>query len=244
MARPLRIERADGWYHVTARGNERRDIYRDDGDRGHFLGLLAEMVDRFRVALHGYVLMDNHYHLIIELTQTNLSRAFQWLNVSYSIWFNRRHGRCGHLFQGRFKSVVVDPEPWALELSRYVHLNPVRVGRLGLDKAQRRQQRAGASTRPSVQAVKERLALLRSYRWSSYLAYVGLAPRPAWLNCERILALGGKPCERRRRYRDYVEDAVREGTAKQPLGTITGAGGVGWRGVFGPTKEACAGQCA
>ena len=106
MARPLRIERPGGWYHLTARGNERRPIFRDARDRKHFCQLLAEVVSRFQVRLHGYVLMVNHYHLILELREANLSRAAQWLNLSYSVWFNRRHQRSGHLFQGRFKSVA------------------------------------------------------------------------------------------------------------------------------------------
>ena len=127
MARPLRIEKAGGWYHVTSRGNERKPIYRDDRDREHFLDLIAEMVSRFRVRVHCYVLMDNHYHLLLELTEANLSRAAQWLNVSYSVWYNRRRGRSGHLLQGRFKSVAVSRDEWALELSRYLHLNPVRI---------------------------------------------------------------------------------------------------------------------
>jgi putative transposase len=110
---------------LTARGNERRPIFRDDRDRQRFCELLAELVDRVR--LHAYVLMDNHYHLILELRESNLSRAAQWLNLSYSVWFNRRHERSGHLFQGRFKSVIVSPQEWGLALSRYVHLNPVRV---------------------------------------------------------------------------------------------------------------------
>jgi len=97
MARPLRIERMGAWYHVTGRGNERRAIFRDDRDREHFCQLLAEMVERFGIRLHAFVLMDNHYHLILELTELNLSRAGQWLNGSYSTWFNRCHRRCGHL---------------------------------------------------------------------------------------------------------------------------------------------------
>src|SRR6185369_17190356 len=129
MARPLRIERPGAWYHVTARGNERQPIYRDDQDRYHFLTLLDEMTATFNLLVHAYVLMDNHYHLIVELREPNLSRAMQWLNVSYSMWFNRRRSRCGHLFQGRFKSVIVDRCEWGLGLSRYVHLNPVRVRR-------------------------------------------------------------------------------------------------------------------
>jgi REP element-mobilizing transposase RayT len=217
MARPLRLERAGGWYHLTARGNERQAIYRDERDRRHFCELLAEMTDRFRVVLHAYVLMENHYHLLVHLREANLSRALQWLNVSYSVWFNRRHGRCGHLFQGRFKSVWVSPEEWGLGLSRYLHLNPVRVGQWGLNKAQRQRRRAGAGPAPEARLVQERIAYLRQYRWSSYRAYIGLAAQPAWLACEEVLQLGGgKPGERRRRYRNDVEAAVREGLAESP----------------------------
>ena len=150
MARPLRIEHAGGWYHVTSRGNERRAIFRDDRDRTHFLELLQNMVGRFNLRVHCFVLMDNHYHLIVELRQANLSLALQWLNLSYSAWFNRRHDRVGHLFQGRFKSVLFSALASALELSRYVHLNPVRVGALGLGKGHRAASRAGAASVPDA----------------------------------------------------------------------------------------------
>lgn len=217
MSRPLRIERAGGWYHLTARGNERRPVFRDNRDRAHFCDLLGEMVTRFRVRLHAFVLMDNHYHLMVELTEPNLSRTGQWLNVSYSVWFNRRYGRSGHLFQGRFKSVVVDPIQWGVELSRYVHLNPVRVSLLRLGKEDRQRTRVGVSGAPDGRAVKERLARLRRYRWSSYRAYVGLGKRPEWLECDSVLELGGgKKEERRRNYREYVESAAREGLARSP----------------------------
>ena len=93
MARPLRIERAGGWYHVTARGNERRPIFRDNVDRAHFCALLAELVGQFRVRLHAFVLMDNHYHLLVELTEANLSRVGQWLNLSYSVMWKERCGK-------------------------------------------------------------------------------------------------------------------------------------------------------
>ncbi|HVM61411.1 MAG TPA: transposase, partial [Verrucomicrobiae bacterium] len=98
MARPIRIEVPGGWYHVTARGNERKAIFRDVADRGRFLQLLEESVGRFALVVHAYVLMDNHYHLLVETPQTNLSQAMHWLGVSYTVWFNRRHGRVGHLF--------------------------------------------------------------------------------------------------------------------------------------------------
>src|SRR5438067_761716 len=99
MARPLRIEFSGAWYHVSARGNERRAIFRSEADRRRFLELLGEDCARFDLRLHGYVLMPNHYHLIMETPHANLSRAMQWLNVSYTVWFNRRHTRSGHLFQ-------------------------------------------------------------------------------------------------------------------------------------------------
>ncbi len=123
MARPVRIERPGGWYHVTGRGVERRPIFKDDKDRKRLLDLIGEAVARFRWIMHGYTLMDNHYHLIIQIQETNLSRGMQWLQTSYSMGFNRRHGRVGPLVQGRFKAVIVDPVAWALELSRYVHMS-------------------------------------------------------------------------------------------------------------------------
>ncbi len=217
MARGLRTERVGGWYHLTARGNERRDIYRDDRDRRHFLELLEEMVERFRIGLHAYVLMSNHYHLLVELRELNLSRAMQWLNVSYSVWFNRRHGRSGHLFQGRFKSVVVSRDEWALGLSRYIHLNPVRVEALGLGKRERRASRQGLGAGPTADQVQARIASLRRYRWSSFRAYVGSERSPAWLERDAVYALGGgRKAEQPRRYRDYVEREVREGMKATP----------------------------
>ena len=164
MARPLRIEHVGGWYHVTARGNERRAIYRDDRDRVHWCELAGEMVEQFKVAIHAYVLMDNHYHLLMELREPALSTAVQWLNVSYAAWFNRRHDRSGHLFRGRFKSIAVEPKSWAWELSRYLHLNPVRIGRLGLGKHERSASRLGIGEAPSSRIVQERLAKLRAHQ--------------------------------------------------------------------------------
>ena len=107
MARPVRIEVAGGWYHVVARGNERRRVFIDDKDRLRFVELLEDWVARFGLRLHAYVLVDNHYHLLMETREANLSRAMQWLGVSYTVWFNRRHRRSGHLFQGRFTAMVI-----------------------------------------------------------------------------------------------------------------------------------------
>ena len=203
------MERA---YHITARGNERRAIFRDDRDRCHFLELLAEMVERFAIGLHCYVLMDNHYHLVVEIKRCNLSLALQWLNLSYSTWFNRRHERSGHLFQGRFKSILFSAAASALEVSRYVHLNPVRIGRLGLGKSERASIHAGASPAPDPKEVRQRIDFLRGYRWSSYGAYIGTNACPAWLDRDTIANMNrGPQKEGRKCYRRYVEMAVREG---------------------------------
>ena len=110
MARAPRIQRPGARYHMTAHGSERRAIYRDESDRAHFLELLGELTERFGLRVHAYVLMDNHFHLLVETPEANLSRAMQWLNVSYSVWLNRRHDRVGRMFQGRFKAVLVEDE--------------------------------------------------------------------------------------------------------------------------------------
>src|SRR4051812_18662427 len=105
MARPLRIDVEDGWYHVINRGIERRRIFRTAAGFARFVDVLADFPSRFDVRVHAYALMPNHYHLLLQTPKANLSQAVQWLNVSYSIWFNRKHGRVGPLFQGRFKSI-------------------------------------------------------------------------------------------------------------------------------------------
>ena len=111
----MRIQFQNGWYHVSARGNNRQRIYLDARDCRHWLALLAEMRERQAVEVHAFVLMDNHYHLLVRTPHANLSAAIQWLNVAYSVWWNRRHGRTGHMFQGRFKAVVVESGKWVLE---------------------------------------------------------------------------------------------------------------------------------
>ena len=223
MARPLRIYAPGAWYHVTARGNERHDIFRDEDDRERFLALLGALVERYRVSLYGYVLMNNHYHLLLQPSEGNLSRAMQWLNVSYSQWFNRRHRRSGHLLQGRFQSIVVEAERWGLELSRYVHLNPIRTKPQGLDKKRRRGWRRGVGQVVKRQAVAGRIEQLRAFRWSSYPAYVGLATRPEWLSRERVLAMMGGPSrERQEAYRRYVEEGAAEGAEPCPWDQLKG----------------------
>ena len=123
MARPLRVDVKDGWYHVTARGIERKAIFEDNRDHEHFLELLEEMSKRYGVEVHVYCLLGNHYHLLIQTPRANASPAVQWLNVSYSVWFNKKRRRSGHVFQGRFGSILIDGEgAWALDASVYIHL--------------------------------------------------------------------------------------------------------------------------
>jgi putative transposase len=218
VARPLRLERAGARYHLTARGNERRAIFRDEEDRQHFIGLLAQLPERFGTRLHGYVLMPNHYHLLLETPEANLSRVGQWLNVSYSVWFNRRHQRSGHLFQGRYAAIIIEDDRNFQEVGRYLHLNPVRVARLNLDKRARAAARVGAGGEPTPELVKKRLKILREWKWSSYRTYVGLAPVPAWLMTGVLgeMCGGRTEAEQRRAFRRYVEDAVRQGLVESP----------------------------
>ena len=223
MSRPLRIEICGGWYHVTARGNERKKIFRDDQDHQRFLELLEEWVDRFGVRLHAYVLMENHYHLLVETPRANLTQAMQWLQVSYTVGFNRRHRRVGHLFQGRYKAIVME-EGLGWELSRYVHLNPVRVRGLGLSKDRQQKQRVGVGQQSSAQLVRERVEGLRKFRWSSYRSYIGLTETPEWLTTGAILQSGKKRGRREQResYRRWVERAIREGMEETPWERLEG----------------------
>jgi hypothetical protein len=181
------------------------------------------MTDRFAIRLHGYVLMANHYHLLLETVQADLSRALQWLNSGYSMYFNRRHQRSGHLLQGRFQAILVDSERWGLELSRYVHLNPIRVKHYQLDKTARQRNRRRAGPAAPMGALPSRLAQLRSYTWSSYRAYIGLEARPSWLVCETTLRrLGGPKQQQPGLYQQYVERGLREGLLSSPWEQLQG----------------------
>ena len=210
MARSLRINIAGGWYHITNRGTERRKIFSNERDYRHFLELLGEMQERYAVQIHAYALMSNHYHLLIRTPEANASRAIQWLNVSYSVWYNRRHKRVGPLFQGRFKSVLIEGDgAWVLETCFYLHLNPVRVRSLGLDKSGRRAEGRGRQSAGADQ-LHRRIELLRSYRWSSYRAYAGYEKKAKWLETAEIIKRSGGQERMRQRIEDYVKAGVEE----------------------------------
>ena len=128
MARPIRIESAGALYHVIVRGNERKAVFRDDGDRNDYLGRLGHYGEKFGFRLLAYCLMDNHVHLAIETGKAPLSRIMAGLQSSYTQYFNRRHKRVGHLFQGRYKAFLIQRDRYALALLRYIHENPVKAG--------------------------------------------------------------------------------------------------------------------
>ena len=132
MARALRIHEPDGWYHVVARGNGGEAIYRDDDDRRAFLGMMSELPSRFGLEIHAFVLMGNHYHLLARCRRDPLGEPMRWLHTSHSVRFNWKHRRRGHVFQGRYKSVLIRDEAAVDRVARYLHLNPVRVAALGL----------------------------------------------------------------------------------------------------------------
>jgi REP element-mobilizing transposase RayT len=178
----------------------------DAQDRRHFLELIGEMIELHGVEVHSYVLMDDHYHLLVRTPHANLSIAVQWLNVAYSIWWNRRHGLAGHLFRGRFKSVVVESGQWVLECSLHIHLNPVAVGALALSKKQKR-SKAQELSQPSESERATRLERLRSYPWSSFRACAGYGPAPEWLRTEELLGQAGGAA----RYRKLAEANVGQG---------------------------------
>ncbi len=182
MARPLRIEYAGALHHVMARGNARADVFSDDDDREVFLAEFARVRERFDWVVWAYCLMGNHYHLLVETRRPTLSRGMRELNGIYTQRFNRRHRRVGHVFQGRYKSVLVDKDSYLLELSRYIVLNPVRA-----DLCERAED----------------------WQWSSYRAVMGKVPAPDRLAVEQTLDLFGTSWgAARRAYARFVAAGV------------------------------------
>jgi len=214
MARPLRVDVENGWYHVTSRGIERRSIFDNAHEHEHFLELLGEMADRYRVMVHAHVELDNHYHLIVQTPEANLSRAIQWLNISYAVWVNRRD-RVGPLMQGRFKSIPVENSAWAYELSLYVHLNPVMRKAHGLGKREKAAESMGLAV-PDPETVTRRVAELRQYLWSSYRAYAGYSEPPGWLRMQDILHRAARnKTQRVEQYRADIQQRLTQGV--EPL---------------------------
>jgi len=183
MSRPLRLQIQGGIYHVTARGNDRRRIFEDDDDCARFLIVLSSAVARYHVRCHAYCLMSNHYHLLLQTRETNLSVTMRHLNGVYTQRFNRRHERCGHVLQGRFAAQLVDGEGYLREVCRYIVLNPVR---------------AGLVAHPG------------DWRWSSFLATAGETAAPGFLSVDWVRSLGGigTRVEAARRYVAFVEAGI------------------------------------
>jgi len=191
MARVQRIEYEGAVYHVTARGNDRRPIFRDDADRERFLRVLGESVEQFEVRLYLFCLMANHIHLVVETPRANLSQFMHRIETAYTVYFNRRHSRSGHVMQGRYGARLVEREAYMLRLSRYVHLNPVFT--------------AAAKKRPPA----ERIAALREYRWSSYRSYIGKDRPLAFVDYTPVLAaISSEAARRRQAYRRFVESGI------------------------------------
>jgi putative transposase len=209
MARPLRIEFEDAIYHLCTRGNARQRIFWDNQDRGSFLELLAESARRFDVSIFCFVLMGNHVHLVAQTHRPNLGRWMHWMTVAYTVFFNRRHRASGHLFQGRYKSFLVQEGDYLLGLSRYIHLNPVRGMSLGRG------------------APSERRKRLRAFSWSSYPGYAGLKEPYPFVEEYMVLGeLGGARKGERLRYRRFVEEGlVRE--VENPFEAVR------WQAVLG-----------
>jgi REP element-mobilizing transposase RayT len=184
MTRPLRIQCAGLTYHITARGVRRSRIYLDDRDRRRFLLTLADVADRYDLRCHAYCQMTNHYHLAITTADANLSRAMHQLNGDYAQWWNWRHERTGHVFQARFNAQIVQDERYLATVCRYIVLNPVR---------------AGMVNRPE------------DWPWSSYRAMIGLAARPAFLDCQwlRRPAAPGDPTDGPTGFRRFVRNVDR-----------------------------------
>ena len=184
MARPLRIEYPGAFYHVMHRGNDGKDIFKSNRDREKFLEYVGKAVERYDIKIHSYCLMTNHYHLLIETPHPNLSQAIKWINVCYAAYFNRRRRRSGHLFQGRFKAVVIDADEYLKHLSRYIHLNPIRAGMVDRCK---------------------------DYPWSSYPVFGGYVKAREWLETDWLLSLFDKSRKiAMERYREFVESVQRE----------------------------------
>jgi putative transposase len=209
MARPLRIQYENAYYHVTCRGNARQIIFSSDADRSTFLDLLGRSSDIYRTEILAYVLMDNHFHLLVKTPLGNLQEFMRHFNISYTGWYNRRHRRSGHLYQGRYHSFLIDADNYLTEVSRYIHLNPVKTKRMKAHDAAARRKALGA------------------YPWSSYPGYRSPGSRRPFLRTDEILAhFGGDTARGRRGYARFVEHGL-SASLENPLELGKGHGIVG-----------------
>jgi putative transposase len=190
MPRKMRIQYPGALYHVTSRGNARRVIFHTDVDRARFLDQLRDRVESYGVIVYAFVLMGNHYHLLIRSPRANLSRFMQRLNTSYALYYRYKHSRPGHVFQGRYKALLVTDDSYVLTLSRYIHLNPVKT--TNWKDADR----------------KETLSFLNGYRWSSYPAYASGTSTLSWLNLDVLSHYGQSRRQASARYRAYTEAMI------------------------------------
>ena len=191
MPRHIRVEFPGAIHHVTIRGNGRQAIFGDDRDRERFVERLSGSVEAYGIRLYLFCLMTNHVHLLLETPSTNLRRFMQSLETGYAVFYNLRHNTSGHLFQGRYKAKLVEGDEYLQKLSRYVHLNPVQVGKW---------QKA---------PLKERIAYLRKYPWSSYRSYIGEGKKLGYVTYGPVLAgTGVRKRRRQREYRQYVEEGL------------------------------------
>lgn len=188
MARSLRIKYPGAFYHITCRGNERKRIYMDNEDRQRFLGFLSKSLETYQVVLYAYIMMANHFHLLVQTMRANLSEFMRHFNICYTGWFNYHHGRCGHLYQGRYKAFLIDADNYLLQVSRYLHLNSIRVrGLKSLD-------------------YRRRWQYLKEYRWSSLAGYLSKKRVVDLIAYDLILSMVGG----RGQYRAFVLDGVKQ----------------------------------
>jgi len=194
MARPLRIQYPDAVYHVTCRGNERQAIFKDDADRTRFLQRLTQTLNIYSVKFHTYVLMSNHFHLLVETPLGNLAEFMRKFNITYTSYFNRRHKRIGHLYQGRYKSILVDKNEYLSVLSRYIHLNPVRIKSM------------------EKMPAKEKIRTLTRYHWSSLPGYLSRRKSVSFVDYRLVLSdYGGDTDSARKAYRKVLLEEMAAG---------------------------------
>ena len=210
MSRPLRITYPGAFYHITARGNEKKPVFKSRRDREKFLEYLGSASERYNAVIHIYCLMDNHYHLLLETPSGNLPQIMLHINGAYTNYFNVKKGRTGHLFQGRYKAILVEKDEYAKELSRYIHLNPVRAGIVKLPE---------------------------EYEWSSYPEYIGKREKPAWICTDFIHGYFGKTkASAEKQYRKFVSSLI-DTEYSCPLDEVVGSAILGRSDFISEIKE-------